>query len=298
LQAIPTGATVVFVGDADQLPSVGPGAVLGDLIASQTVPVTRLTQVFRQGEGSQIISAAHAIREARVPEPPTSKELTDFYFVEAEEPEEILKLVVTMVSDRIPKRFGFDPLRDIQVLAPMNRGLLGSQSINQSLQATLNSAQGKPEVERFGTVFRVGDRIMQTTNNYQRGVFNGDLGTIVRINREDQELYVSIDGREVAYDFGDLDELTLAYCVTIHKSQGSEYPCVVMPIHTQHFMLLHRNLVYTGVTRGKKLVVIVGSKRAFRLAIHRQESRQRYTALCQRLRQCFESKITNHVSDS
>ena len=284
-RAVPPDACVVLVGDVDQLPSVGPGSVLAELIRSRAVPVVRLTEVFRQAAQSRIISAAYAINCGRAPDLTAPEALSDFYFVEADEPEAIRDAIVRLVRERIPKRFGMDPRTDIQVLAPMNRAELGARNLNQVLQQALNPARDQPEIERFGWTFRQGDRVIQTENNYQRDVFNGDLGVIESINRIEQELVVSFEGRSVPYDFGDLDELSLAYVLTVHKSQGSEYPCVVIPLHTQHFMMLQRNLLYTAVTRGKRLVVLVGTKKALGLAVRRQETRQRYTALARRLSQ-------------
>ncbi|MHB1035656.1 MAG: SF1B family DNA helicase RecD2 [Pirellulales bacterium] len=282
-RAVPSGACVILVGDVDQLPSVGPGAVLGDLIASGVVPVVRLTEIFRQAAESAIVTAAVAINEGRMPELKAPKELAEFYFIEAQEPEAIQDLVVRVVKERIPKRFGLDPKADIQVLSPMNKSVLGSRNLNQVLQTALNPSAGGPEIEQFGWTYRVGDRVIQTVNNYDRDVFNGDLGVIESINRVEQEMDVSFEGRSVAYDFGDLDELTLAYALSIHKSQGSEFPCVVIPVHTQHYMMLQRNLIYTAVTRGKKLVVLIGTKKALAMAVRRQDTARRYTALRMRL---------------
>jgi exodeoxyribonuclease V alpha subunit len=282
-RAVPSGACVILVGDVDQLPSVGPGAVLGDLIASGAVPVVRLTEIFRQAAESAIVTAAVAINEGKLPELKAPKELAEFYFIEAQEPEAIVDLVVRVVKERIPKRFGLDPKTDIQVLSPMNRSVLGSRNLNQVLQTALNPSTGGPEIERFGWTFRVGDRVIQTENDYDREVFNGDLGVIESINRVEQETVVNFEGRPVGYDFGDLDELALAYALSIHKSQGSEFPCVVIPVHTQHYMMLQRNLLYTAVTRGKKLVVLVGTKKALAMAVRRQDTARRYTALGKRL---------------
>jgi exodeoxyribonuclease V alpha subunit len=287
LRAIPSEACVILVGDADQLPSVGPGAVLADLIASNVVPVVRLTEIFRQASRSQIITAAYAINHGHVPNLSAPAELTDFYFVEAQEPEAIQDVLVRLVKERIPERFGFDPKSDIQVLTPMNRSLLGSRSLNQVLQTALNPGDGSLEVERFGWTFRIGDRVIQNVNNYGRDVFNGDLGIVEKINRVEQVLTVNIDGRAVEYDFGDLDELALAYALSIHKSQGSEFPCVVIPLHTQHYLMLRRNLLYTAVTRGKQLVVLVGTKQALGMAVRREDTRRRCTALRRRLLDCF-----------
>ena len=271
------------MGDVDQLPSVGPGAVLADLIASQTVPVVRLTEIFRQAAGSSIVTAARAINQGQMPQLESAEQLTDFYFIEAETPEAIQDLIVRLVKERIPARFGLNPQAEIQVLSPMNRSVLGARNLNQVLQDALNPAGQRPEVQRFGWTFRVGDRVIQTENNYNRDVFNGDLGVVEKINRVEQVLIISFEGRAVEYDFGDLDELSLAYALTVHKSQGGEYPCVVIPMHTQHYIMLQRNLLYTAVTRGKRLAVLVGAKRALRMAVSRQDTRRRHTALRRRL---------------
>jgi exodeoxyribonuclease V alpha subunit len=284
-RAVPSEACVILVGDVDQLPSVGPGTVLADLIASDVVPVVRLTEIFRQAAESEIVTAAYAINQGRMPELKPPEGLTDFYVIEAQEPEDIQNLIVRLVKERIPKRFGFDPKKDIQVLTPMNRSVLGARNLNQVLQQALNPSDGGPEVQRFGWTFRNGDRIIQTENDYNRDVFNGDLGVIEKINRIEQDMVVNFEGRQVEYDFGDLDELALAYVLSIHKSQGSEFPCVVIPLHTQHYMMLQRNLLYTAVTRGKKLVVLVGTKKALGMAVRRQDTARRYTALRKRLQE-------------
>jgi exodeoxyribonuclease V alpha subunit len=285
LRAVPPEACVILVGDVDQLPSVGPGSVLADLIASGVVPVVRLTEIFRQASQSQIVTAAYDINHGQMPPLSAPEALTEFYFVEADEPEAIQDLLVRLVKERIPTRFGFDPKADIQVLTPMNRSLLGARNLNQVLQAALNPGDNGPEIQRFGWTFRVGDRVIQTENNYNRDVFNGDLGVIEKINRIEQVLTVDFEGRSVEYDFGDLDELSLAYVLSIHKSQGSEFPCVVIPWHTQHYLMLQRNLLYTAVTRGKKLVVLVGTKKALALAVRRAETGQRHTTLRKRLQE-------------
>jgi exodeoxyribonuclease V alpha subunit len=282
-RAVPFEACVILVGDVDQLPSVGPGMVLADLIVSGVVPVVRLTEIFRQAAESEIVTAAYAINQGRTPELKPPEGLTDFYFIEAQEPEDIQDLVVRLVKERIPKRFGLDPKTDIQVVTPMNRSVLGARNLNQVLQTALNPGDGGPEVQRFGWTFRIGDRVIQTENDYNRDVFNGDLGVIEKINRIDQDMVVNFEGRQVEYDFGDLDELALAYVLSIHKSQGSEFPCVVIPLHTQHYMMLQRNLLYTAVTRGKRLVVLVGTKKALGMAIRRQDTGKRYTALKMRM---------------
>jgi exodeoxyribonuclease V alpha subunit len=281
LRAISPWACVVLVGDVDQLPSVGPGTVLTDIINSKAVPVVRLTQIFRQAGESWIVRAAHAVNDGEMPQsaPPNTG---DFYVVQSNTPQEIIDKLVTMVRDRVPARFGADAFSGVQVLTPMNRSDLGVRNLNQVLQEALNPP-GPPEVQRFGWTFRVGDKVIQTVNNYQREVFNGDIGRVAEIIKDDNELRVSFDGRVVSYDFGELDELMLAYAITIHKSQGSEYPIVLMPLHTQHYMLLQRNLLYTGITRGKKMVVIIGSMRALGLAVRQVDTARRYSRLALRL---------------
>jgi len=281
-RAVPSNACVILVGDVDQLPSVGPGSVLADLISSGVVPVVRLTEIFRQAAESEIVTVAYAINQGRMPNL-KSRDGSDFYFIEAQEPEAIQDLIVRLVKERIPARFGVDPKTDIQVLSPMNRSLLGARNLNQVLQTALNPGDGGPEVQRFGWTFRIGDRVIQTENDYNRDVFNGDLGVIEKINRIEQDMVVNFEGRQVEYDFGDLDELALAYVLSIHKSQGSEFPCVVIPVHTQHYMMLQRNLFYTAVTRGKKLVILVGTTKGLGMAVRRQDTSQRYTALKGRL---------------
>jgi exodeoxyribonuclease V alpha subunit len=266
----------------DQLPSVGPGTVLADVIASKAVPVVRLTEIFRQAGQSRIVWAAHQVNQGEVPESAPAGE-GDFYFIEAGAPAAILDLIVTLVRERIPARFHLDPLRDVQVLTPMNRTELGTRNLNTRLQEVLNVSRGGPEVRRHGWTFRAGDKVLQTVNNYQKDVFNGDIGRVASVDLVEQELTVEYDGRPVVYDFGELDELALAYATSIHKSQGSEYPAVVIPLHLQHALMLQRNLLYTGITRGKKLVVLVGSGKALAAAVHRQDMARRYSGLRRRL---------------
>ena len=285
LRAVPPNACVVLVGDVDQLPSVGPGTVLADIIASKTVPVVRLTEIFRQAQESLIVRAAHRVLEGEMPESATQERPGDFYFIEVDSPPAILDRIVTLVRERIPDRFKLDPLNDVQILTPMNRSDLGTRNLNARLQEILNPPQDEPEVARFGWIFRHGDKVLQTVNDYDKEVFNGDIGRIAAIAPDDQELTVDYDGRKVPYDFEELDELALAYALTIHKSQGSEYPAVVIPLHTQHYMMLQRNLLYTAITRGKKLVVLVGSKKALSLAIQRQDTARRCSGLAWRLQQ-------------
>jgi exodeoxyribonuclease V alpha subunit len=283
LRAVPAWCCLVLVGDVDQLPSVGPGTVLRDLIESKLVRVVRLTHIFRQAGASYIVRAAHAINSGHQPESAPNAD-GDFFFVEADTPEAITDKLIAMVRDRIPARFGLDPFRDVQVLSPMNKSELGVNILNQRLQEVLNPpAAGVRQVERFGRTFRVGDKVIQVQNDYQKEVFNGDIGRIVRLDPVDQELAVDYDGREVVYDFNELDELSLAFACSIHKSQGSEYAAVVIPLHTQHYVMLQRNLLYTGVTRGKKLVALVGSRKALSIAVQRQDTAFRYSMLRQRL---------------
>jgi exodeoxyribonuclease V alpha subunit len=282
LRAVGAWCCVVLVGDVDQLPSVGPGTVLRDLIESGVVRVVRLTHIFRQAGASHIVRAAHAINAGHVPEsaPDASG---DFFFIEADTPEAITDRVIAMVRDRIPARFGLDPLRDVQVLSPMNKSELGVNVLNQRLQQVLNPSPTGKQVERFGRTFRVGDKVIQVQNNYQKDVFNGDIGRVAGIDSTEQELTADFDGRVVAYDFNELDELTLAFATTIHKAQGSEYPAVVIPLHTQHYVMLQRNLLYTGVTRGRRLVAVVGSRKALGIAVLKQDTAFRYSMLRQRL---------------
>jgi exodeoxyribonuclease V alpha subunit len=277
LKALPDEAALLLVGDVDQLPSVGPGQVLADIIEAGTIPVVRLTEVFRQATQSQVIVNAHRINQGQMPELPQG-EGSDFYFVEASDPEEGARKLLTVVRERIPARFGLDPVRDVQVLCPMNRGGLGARSLNIELQAALNPP-GALRVERFGWTFCPGDKVMQLANDYDREVYNGDLGVISGIDMEEGELTVRFEGREVAYGFGELDELVLAYATTIHKAQGSEYPAVVIPLTTQHYAMLARNLLYTGVTRGKRLVVLVGQRRALAIAVRNRNTRRRWSKL-------------------
>lgn len=277
LRALPDNAALLLVGDADQLPSVGPGQVLADIINSGRVPVIRLTEVFRQAAESQIIVNAHRINRGLMPEL-RQQDGSDFFFVDAADPEDGVAKLLTVVQRRIPARFGFDPIRDIQVLCPMNRGGMGARSLNIELQKALNPP-GEIKVERFGWTFCHGDKVMQTENDYEREVYNGDLGVVSRIDIEEGELTASFDGREVVYGFGELDELVLAYATTIHKSQGSEYPVVVIPLVTQHYAMLARNLLYTGITRGKKLVVLVGQRRALAIAVKNGNARRRRSKL-------------------
>ena len=282
LRAIPDEAGLLIVGDVDQLPSVGPGAVLADLIDAGTIPTVRLTEIFRQAQSSRIITNAHRINRGELPLAPPKGETSDFYLLYAADPEEIATKLMASVTERLPRSFGVDPVRDIQVLTPMNRGGLGVRALNAELQARLNPAR-QPRIERFGTTFAPGDKVLQRVNNYDKEVFNGDIGWISAVDPEQGTLVVDVDGRRVEYEFGELDELSLAYAASIHKSQGSEYPVVVIPLAMQHFTLLERNLLYTAVTRGRRLVVVIAEPKALAIAVKRRESRQRLTRLRERL---------------
>ena len=282
LQALPSRAHLLLVGDVDQLPSVGPGSVLADIIRSGVVPVVRLTEIFRQAADSRIIVNAHRINSGQMPE---AEKTSDFFFIEREEAEAVVETILELVSTRIPRRWRLDAVRDIQVLCAMNRGSLGTTQMNRLLQERLNPRRdGEASVEKFGWEFRVRDKVLQTRNNYDKEVFNGDIGEIVRIDDCEHEVEIRFDGRAVVYDFNEMDELSLAYAITIHKSQGSEFPAVVMPLAMQQYLLLQRNLLYTGVTRGRQLVVLVGQKKALQMAIRNSDSKRRFTALAERLR--------------
>jgi len=282
LKAVPAMATLILVGDVNQLPSVGPGNVLQDIIASGALPVVELTEIFRQARESSIIVNAHRINSGLMPVLKSSREkLDDFYFIEQENPEEVLKLIIELAKERIPRRFGFDPVDDIQVLTPMHKGTVGAGNLNDQLQTALNPVEDG--VSRGGRTFRVNDKVMQIRNDYDKEVFNGDIGRITRIDGESQEATISFDGREVLYDFTDLDEIVFAYAVSVHKAQGSEYPAVIIPILTQHYVLLQRNLIYTAVTRGRKLVLMVGTRKALAIAVKNDKTQKRYTYLRYRL---------------
>ena len=278
LKAVADHSAVLFVGDIDQLPPVGPGQALADIIASGAVPVVKLTEVFRQAAQSQIVQSAHRINSGQMPDLSAPRDATDFYFVEASGPDLAVKRLIELVKERIPRRFGFDPMRDIQVLCPMNRGGLGARSLNVELQRALNP-RGEPKVEKFGTAFAIGDKVMQIENDYDKEVYNGDIGYVEAIDLELGEMTIAFDGRPVTYAFGELDQIVLAYATTIHKSQGSEYPAVVIPVTTQHYMMLQRNLLYTGVTRGKRLVILLGQKKAVAIAVKNVSGRRRWSKL-------------------
>ena len=278
MKAAPDNAALLIVGDIDQLPSVGPGQVLADVISSGAVAVVRLTEVFRQAAQSRIITSSHKINQGSIPDLTKPEGDSDFYFVQADDPETAVQRIIELVKTRIPQRFGLDPIRDVQVLCPMNRGGVGARSLNVRLQKALNPA-GERKVERFGWTFAPGDKVMQIENDYDKEIYNGDVGYIDDVDPDTSELTASFDGRAVVYGFGELDTLVPAYAATIHKSQGSEYPAIVIPVLTQHYTMLQRNLLYTGVTRGKRLVVLVGQKRAVAIAVKNVSGRRRWSKL-------------------
>jgi exodeoxyribonuclease V alpha subunit len=287
LAAIRPSAQLVLVGDVDQLPSVGPGAVLADVIGSGAATVVRLTEIFRQAAQSKIVVSAHQVNRGELPdlEPPGTGGTSDFYFIARDDPEAARATVVELVAERIPGRFGHDAIADVQVLTPMHRGELGTAALNAALQARLNPP-GPAELARGDRAYRAGDKVMQLRNDYDRNVFNGDIGVVAHVDPEAAVLRVDFaDKRVVEYDRGELDQLVHAYAVSVHKSQGSEYPVVVLPLATQHYMMLQRSLLYTALTRGKRLVVVVGSRRAIGMAVRNATARQRYTWLAERIRE-------------
>jgi exodeoxyribonuclease V alpha subunit len=278
LKAVEAGSHLLLVGDIDQLPSVGAGNVLRDLIASETIPVTCLETIFRQAEDSYIIVNAHRINQGQMPV--FARDARDFFLFRFSEPEPAADMLIDIVARRIPRKFGYDPRTSIQVLSPMHRGAVGVGALNQRLQATLNPPnEGKVETQHGSRVFRVGDRVMQIRNDYTRQVFNGDLGHVSGIDRIDHLLTVDFDGVPIEYEFAELDPLVHAYAISIHKSQGSEFPVVVVPILTQHYVMLQRNLLYTAVTRAESLVVLVGDRRALGIAVRNNRIARRNTRL-------------------
>jgi exodeoxyribonuclease V alpha subunit len=281
IKAVPAFATVILVGDVNQLPSVGAGNVLNDIIASGAISVVELNEIFRQARESRIIVNAHKINNGILPTFEDDVPGNDFFFIHQEDPEKVLGIILELTKERIPKRFGLDPVDDIQVLTPMHKGVVGAGNLNTELQKSLNPFQ--QEITRGNRNFRVNDKVMQIRNNYDKEVFNGDIGRITRIQQDDDEITVMFDGREVPYAFYELDELVLAYAVSIHKSQGSEYPAVVVPVLAQHYILLQRNLIYTAVTRGRNLVVMVGTKKALAMGVHNDKTKKRFTNLRYRL---------------
>lgn len=286
LRAIPLHATLLLVGDADQLPSVGPGSVLRDLLETEPLPRIRLTHIFRQAEASRIVRVAASVQRGEIPDfsPAGGDGAGDCYFVREEDADRLRDLIVDLVARRLPARYGVDPVRDIQVLSPMHRGAVGAMELNAVLQARLNpGGDAGREVVRGGRIFRVGDRVMQGRNDYEKEVYNGDIGRVLAVDGETQSLVAEVDGRSVPYEFAELDELGLAYATTVHKSQGSEYPVVVLPLHTTHYPMLQRNLLYTGVTRARRLLVLAGTTKALALAVRNDRIRRRHSRLGERL---------------
>ncbi|MCQ2388735.1 MAG: ATP-dependent RecD-like DNA helicase [Kiritimatiellae bacterium] len=281
LAALPPHAVAILVGDTDQLPSVGPGNVLNDLINSNAIPCARLTDIFRQDNSGLIVRNAHHVNNGEAFELPAQGAASDFYFIAQNDPERALGFALDFMTDRIPRKFRMDPKEDVQVLTPMRRNALGAENLNAALQRRLNPDGSA--VQRGGTLFRVGDRVMQLRNNYDKDVYNGDVGFVLDAKPAERELVVSFDGRPVEYGSGDLDELQLAYATTIHKSQGSEYPAVIVLLHNQHYMMLQRNLLYTAITRGRKLVLVIGSAWAVNKAVETNTVRARRTTLAERL---------------
>jgi exodeoxyribonuclease V alpha subunit len=278
LKALPLHSALLLVGDVDQLPSVGAGQVLKDIISSRVISTVQLTEIFRQAATSKIITNAHSVNQGMLPNLHPPKEESDFYFIEAEHGDDIINKIITMIKDRIPERFNLNPVHDIQLLCPMQRGGVGARSLNVELQKVLNPNYSNG-ILKFGQIFAVGDKIMQTENNYDKETYNGDIGIIRAINEQDQEITINFYNRDVTYDYTDLDQITLAYDTTIHKSQGSEYPAVIIPLTMQSYRMLRRNLIYTAITRGKKLVVIIGQKKALAIAVKDNTSSHRYSKL-------------------
>jgi len=282
LKAVPKNACLILVGDVNQLPSVGPGNVLNDVIESNTCCVVELNTIFRQARRSLIVVNAHRINKGMFPVVKNDPKKSNFFFIQKESVDDVLTTIIDLVQKRIPSTFGYDPVKDIQVLTPMHRGVVGTANLNHELQKQLNSNQ--VTIQRGYRKFKVADKVMQIRNNYDNHTYNGDIGRIVNINMSDQTVLINFDGRDVEYNFASLDEIVHAYAVSVHKSQGSEYPVVIIPVVTQHYILLQRNLIYTAITRGKKLVVLVGTKKALAMAINADKSTKRYTLLDHRLR--------------
>lgn len=283
LKAVPQGAVLILVGDVFQLPSVGPGNVLSDLIQSQKIPLVQLDQIFRQGEGSMIVVNAHRIHQGDMPILLTEEggKNQDFYFFPQEDPEKAVGWILKLIQEKLPHRYGLDPLQDIQVLTPMYKGLVGAENLNLFLQQHLNPNQR--HIQRGSRLYKVGDKLMQIRNNYDKEVFNGDIGRLAKIDQESQEIWVNFDGRFVVYDFSELEELVLAYAISVHKSQGNEYPALIMPVMIQHYILLQRNLIYTAVTRAKRVVVLIGTKKALAIGIKNNKPQLRHSFLKERL---------------
>jgi exodeoxyribonuclease V alpha subunit len=293
LRAIPISASVVLVGDFDQLPSVGPGSVLKDVIESGVVPVVTLNEIFRQAQASQIVTSAHGINSGGMPDMENRSD-GDFFFLEVVDPESVARTISDLCCRRLPKTYGFDSFEDIQVLSPMHRGEVGTLALNERLQEALNPQGG--EVLRSGVRYREGDKVMQVRNNYDKDVFNGDIGRIGRIDQTEQQVAVRFGERSAIYDFGELDELALAYAITVHKSQGSEFKAVIIPVTTQHFVMLQRNLIYTAITRARDLVVVIGTKKAMGIAVKNNAVALRNTTLVERLRARHNADTTEKLA--
>lgn len=289
LKAVSEKTAIIIIGDVDQLPSVGPGTVLADLIESAQFPTVKLTEIFRQAAQSKIIQAAHQINTGRLPNLVHDKK-SDFFFIPSDDPDSTVLKIVDLVKKRIPEKFGFNPVTEIQVLCPMLRGTLGARNLNVTLQKELNPDPIR-KVERFGYIFSIGDKIMVIQNDYDKEVFNGDIGYIQEIDFQEQECLINIDKKEVIFDFNELDILQPAYTVTIHKSQGSEYPVVIIPVVTQHYMMLKKNLIYTGITRGKKLVILIGQKKALAIAIKTKQKEKRWTNLKLKIKNAMQDQM-------
>lgn len=283
LKAVPTNAQLIFVGDKDQLPSVGPGQVLADLITSGVIPCYHLTEIFRQAASSNIIQIAKAINQGDMPTLTGLGASSDFFFFEVSEPDDALEQIIDIVKNRLPNRLGFSPIHCIQVLSPMNRGVVGVKNLNVELQKALNPPN-QNSLHKFGSVYGVGDKVLQIENNYQKEVYNGDIGTIKNIDSDSSSVIITFDGRDVIYDISEMEEISLAYALTIHKAQGSEYPVVIIPLMTQHYPMLKKNLVYTGITRGKKMVILIGQKKAIGIAVSDHHLSHRWSLLESRLR--------------
>ena len=281
LKAVPDTCSLILVGDVNQLPSIGAGNVLNDIISSNAFNVIKLNTIFRQAKKSMIIVNAHKINNGFFPVLNTNKYNNDFFFIEKQEPEEIVNTITELVKNRIPKKFGFNPINDIQVITPMHKGTTGAGNLNHQLQQSLNP--NKEGIKKGIFEFKVSDKVMQIRNNYNKNIYNGDIGTIKKINFADQNMIINFDFNDIEYDFNDLDEIVLAYAISVHKSQGSEYPVVIIPVTTQHYILLQKNLIYTALTRGKKLVIMIGTKKALAMAIKNKKSSKRHTGLENRL---------------
>jgi len=279
LKAIPEHAALLLVGDADQLPSVGPGQVLSDLIASNALPFIHLTEVFRQAASSSIIAVAHTLNQGAMPKLHGYGLDSDFFFIETAQAEDALATIIDLATRRLPQKLGLSPLNDIQVLTPMSQGIVGTHNLNRELQERLNPVV-ENSLDRFGVNYRVNDKVMQIKNNYDKDIYNGDIGFIRQIDHEEGEVIISFDGRDVLYHIAtEMDEIRLSYAMTIHKSQGSEYPVVIIPLVTQHHIMLQKNLIYTAITRGKKLVILVGQKRAMTMTVHNNKAQKRWSLL-------------------